>query len=472
MHGMGRGIRILGFLVLAGAVDALAATGTTTQLSTGSATDQQNSPAISGTDVVWTDVKTSSGVSNFDIYLYDVAGSGAPINLTNTPNEQEFLEDIDGSYVVWTRTSSGVPGDIILYDIAMQRAATVASSTSWIYFEQPAVRGHWLTFLQATSTQVDVDLYDINTAAAYHITNDAATQGRPRVGGDYVVYEDYGSGNADVYGWQISTNGPSFAIATGANPQMTPDIDGNTVVYVETLNGHDQLFAYDLTTKQARQLTSAPSAKILPRISGSRIVWSDDRNGNLDLYYYDLSTSTEAPLVTGAGDQFLSDIDGNRVVYTDNASGFQQVWMFTFSTVTPPPPPTLPEGCDPDKTDLVGKQTVMTRASYRPVYAKGSFAAEPGRTYYVCVENGDPSGKERTTQFVFSVDTRIELTPTNFRPLTNPPRWVTADLGLRKAFLMRRPGMSGSWVTQHDWSAALFGMLTPTRVTVSIRVLK
>src|SRR5262249_39826930 len=156
----------------------------------------------------------------------------------------------------------------------------------------------------------------------------------------------------DVYGWQISTSGPRFAIATGPDAQVTPDIDGNTVVYVQAVNGADQLFAFDLTTRTSRQLTSVASNKVLPRISGNRIVWSDDRSGNLDLYYYDLSTNTEDALVTGAGDQFLSDIDGNRVVYTDNSAGFEQVYLFTFAD-SDPPPSDLPEGCDPSKTQLV-----------------------------------------------------------------------------------------------------------------------
>ena len=323
-------------VVLALSLSACAgAAGTITQLSQGSPTDQQNSPAISGTNVVWTDASTPLvGVTNFDIFLFSL-GSPSPLNVTNTPSEQEFLEDIDGTNVVWTHTTAGIPGDIVLYDTATANVATIAHSNTTVHFEQPAIRGRHISFLQVTSTQVDVVLYDNLSGTSAMVTNDAAVQAHPRVGDDVVVYEDYNSGNADIFGWRISTSGPPFPIATGSNSQTTPDIDGNTVIWVEDLGAAgQQIFVYDLASQTTKQLTNSVSNKILPRIAGHRIVWSDDRNGNLDLFMYDMSTQTEQPLVTGPGDQFLADIDGDRVVYTDNAAGFQQVFLFTFAANT------------------------------------------------------------------------------------------------------------------------------------------
>jgi beta propeller repeat protein len=451
-------MRHLGVLLIAGfSVSANAATGTITRLSNGSAADQQNSPAISGNEVVWTDVVTGPP-ANFDIYAYDVT-TGQSINLTNTPLDQEFLEDIDGANVVWTHTSAGIPGDIVLYDLTMNRASTIASSTTTAHYQSPSIRGNYVVFLKVTATQNDVLLYDMTNGPVV-VTNDAAMQGHPRVGGDTVVFEDYSAGNSDILGWPISTAGPSFAIATGAGDQITPDIDGNTVIWVS----NNQIFGYDLTTKATTQLTTATSTKVLPRISGSRIVWSDDRNGNLDLYTYDLSTNTESPLVTGAGDQYLSDIDGDHVVYTDNASSFEQVFMYTFPD-PPPPPSNLPEGCDPAKTNLVGSPVVMTKSGHRPVYASGPFSPDPNKTYHVCVENGQPDGSQRTTQFSFQLGEREILNPSDFKPTDNPPHYVAAPISLKHHGHHDDSDCDG-------WEAALFGRYTPSRVTVSIRVSK
>jgi beta propeller repeat protein len=317
-----------------------------------------------------------------------------------------------------------------------------------------------VVFLQVGKTTNDVMLYDMTNGPAV-VTSDAAMQGHPRVGGDTVVFEDYTNGNSDILGWSVATQGPSFLIAGGAGDQITPDIDGNTVIWV----ANNQIYAYDLASKATRQLTSATSTKVLPRISGSRIVWSDDRNGNLDLYTYDLSKGLEEPLVTGAGDQYLSDIDGNRVVYTDNASGFEQVMMFTFADA--PPPPSLPEGCDPAKTDAVGSPVVMSRSGKRPVYASGSFKADNNRTYWVCVDNGAPDGSLRTTQFSFQYEDREILNPSDFKPTSDPPRHVAAKLPVNRKSLRDDDDDCVA-----EWEAALFGRYQQARATVTIRVSK
>src|SRR5258708_19645301 len=68
---------------------ASAANGVITRLSTGSLTEQQNSPAISGNLVVWTDALTPpGGASNFDIFLLDLATGFPPLTLPHPPNSQ------------------------------------------------------------------------------------------------------------------------------------------------------------------------------------------------------------------------------------------------------------------------------------------------------------------------------------------------------------------------------------------------
>ena len=313
-----------------GAASATGA-GTITQLSSGSSTNQQNEPAISGTRVVWTNALTlPSGTANFDTFLLDVASGTPAVNLNNTPADQEFLPDIDNGNIVWIHTATNtIPGDIVLYNIVSGTATTIATSSPALFFQQPAIRGHYVAFVRGGS-QFDISLYDIVAGTTTAITNDIAVQAHPRVGSDMVVYEDYNTGTGQIVGYRISTSGPPTAMSPGTANQVTPDIDGNTVVWVQTVSGSDQIFALDMTTNTVTQLTTVASSKILPRISGNRIIWSDDRAGNLDIYMYDLSTHAEQALIAGVGDQFLSDIDGDRVVYVSNAAGFEQVYEFVF----------------------------------------------------------------------------------------------------------------------------------------------
>ena len=436
-------------------------TGVTTRLTTGSANSTQTWPMISGTDVVWTNAGT-----DFDVYWMDIATTNPAINLTNTPSEQEYLEDIDGTDVVFTRTSTTSSGDIVVYDTTTGYSNTVAASIGPIHYEQPAIRGRYIVYVRS-STQSDIDGYDNATGLAFDslVTNDAALQAKPRVAGDYIVWEDYRNGSADIYGYQISTSGPAFAIATGASGQTSPDIDGNRVVWIDDASGSDQIWSYDLTTKISTQLTRAASNKVQPRISGTRVVWADDRAGNLDIYSYDFTASTEDVIVSGAGDQMLSDIDGNRVVYTSNDSGFESVYLFTISA--PPPPDPLPVGCDPAKTTIVGSFTLDRTGSSRgrSSYGFGWYAAQPGATYYICVENGKPDGSARTSNLVAVDDFQLVISPIDLRPSMNPPHWVAKQVTSRRSWSW--------WGNFHYYSAALFGRdRAAAHATVSLRKLK
>jgi len=440
--------------------------GTITQLSTGSAASTQTAPAISRGNVVWTDTaQLGGGATNADIFFLDLAG-GPARNLTNTPGEQEYLEDIDGGNVVFTHTSPAMPGDILVYDTSLGSSTTIASSDALVRYAQPAVRGNYVVYIRFIGAQPDVDGYDLALGAPLsQITNDAALQLHPRVSDDLVVFEDYGSGSADIMGYRIGGGGLPFAIASGPNAQLTPDVDGDWVVWVETIApGNDQIVAWNAATNAQRTLTTVASNKVQPRISGNQVVWADDRAGNLDIRSYDLATNVEDVLVDGPGDQMLSALDGNRVVYTSNQTGFEQIYLFT---TTAPPPSDLPPGCDPALTDLVGASTHVTKVGRKPEVERGQFDAVKGRRYFLCVENGLPNGTQRTFQVVAAADQRIVLTPANFRPHNDPPRWVAARLPTAGDDDLRH-GMAPG---RHRWQLAAAGP-GPATLNVSVRVAK
>jgi TolB protein len=432
--------------------------GMITKLSTAVASTSQTAPAISGTSVVWTQGEAlSSGATNFDIFFLDL-GTMPSRNLTNTPGEQEFLEDVDGTNVVFTHTSPSSSGDIVIYDTISNTGTPIAVGSSAVRYEQPAIRGRYVVYVKS-GARTDIAGYDNALGVPMmQLTDDAAVQAHPRVSGDYVVFEDYGSGNADVYGYRVSTAGPAFPIATGLSAQSMPDIDGDWVVWVETAGGTDQVMAYNLATLATTALTTVASNKLQPRVSGSRVVWADDRNGNWDIYSYDFASAREEAMIDGAYDQMLSDIDGNRVVYTSNEGGFEEIYLFTPSAL--PPPVELPFGCDPGKTDAYDAPVTMVRTTRRPVFATRAFTPVTGKSLYVCVENGKADGSERTTELLFGADDRMLLNPADFKPNDNPPRWVAAEV------------FDSKKAKSHLWTAVLFGSKMPSTVTITLRVAK
>ena len=444
--------------------------GTSTQLGAAAGTSQ-SSPALSGAGVVWTNFDGTQ----FDIYYQDVSVAGSsPTNLTASLPGDQFLQDIDRGSVVFTNTKPGAASsDILLVDASTRATTTIASGGSSVNFAHPAIGSSWIVFERITS-QYDIDLVDrtTNSSPGFQVTFDAAVQRFPRVSGNVVVYEDYAAdpNTASVAGCLIdmSTGCTTFSVASVGRQ---PDIDGDNVVYVgRDGGGGDQIFLYNVSADTTTQLTTVASAKSQPRVSGNRVVWNDQRSGDYDIYAYDLTAHTETKVLGQAGvDETLGDLDGDRLVYQTSAGA---VFVFTFAGVAPGD---LPLGCDPAKTTLVDGPVSLKQATRRPVYGGHGFTAVPGKTYYVCVDDGAADGSHRTSQVMVAVDNGIVLTPADFKPEKDPPKHVAVQLLLDK--------MHGRWADDddgrdhddnngvHSWSAALFGAAGST-IAVSIRVAK
>ncbi|HMC54123.1 MAG TPA: hypothetical protein VKH19_03040 [Gemmatimonadaceae bacterium] len=288
--------------------------------------------SVSGTQFVWTDI-TQDKFGNPTIYrlfTYDVATNAIVQVATGF-----YVADIDAGRVGWIDPNTG--GLVLRGGVS---GTYVESDATGI----PSIHGRyaaWIRDPQDLVTETGVRLLDLTLGTATTIVDDDRIQSRPRVGDDYVVYEDYDAAtfpeNGDIKAYRIST-GESITVAAGAASQTQPDIDGHTVVYVQSAGGTDQLFAFDLDTHVTQQLTTVPSTKAHPRISGSRVVWADDRNGDFDIYGRDLATGQEVALVRLPDFQGRPDIDGNRVVYTDNLTGYYRVALFTIGGDRPAAP--------------------------------------------------------------------------------------------------------------------------------------
>ncbi len=86
----------------------------------------------------------------------------------------------------------------------------------------------------------------------------------------------------------------------------------------------DDIFLYNLATKQFKRITEVPARRYSLRISGHRLVWADNRNEmrehytNADIYSYDIATGEEHPVAVAKGSQQTPSISGDLVVWADN----------------------------------------------------------------------------------------------------------------------------------------------------------
>ncbi|MCK4733445.1 MAG: hypothetical protein KAT65_13415, partial [Methanophagales archaeon] len=157
------------------------------------------------------------------------------------------------------------------------------------------------------------------TVTEFPICTDPAGQANPAISGDIVVWTDYRNGNADIYGYDLSTN-TEFPICTDPAGQANPAISGNIVVWRDDRNYYStglDIYGYDLSTDAEFPICTDGAWQQHPAISGDIVVWMDKRNGNQDIYGYNLSSQEELEVYTEPTWQGYPAISGNIVVWWD-----------------------------------------------------------------------------------------------------------------------------------------------------------
>lgn len=94
------------------------------------------------------------------------------------------------------------------------------------------------------------------------------------------------------------------------------DICNNWIVW----NANSDIFAYNIQTGEAKQLTADVHDQRNPRISENIVVWEDSRNqvegeSNYDIYGYDLMKNEEFVVSSDSADEFLAGVDDGYVAF-------------------------------------------------------------------------------------------------------------------------------------------------------------
>jgi len=123
------------------------------------------------------------------------------------------------------------------------------------------------------------------------------------------------------------------------------DISGNYVVWsdlrnektpIGNLGSYDvanaDIFLYDLSTGEERQLTTDPSAQINPRIWNNYIVWMDNASDAIKEYpshwqivLYNIASGEQKTISSGSGGHTSPDIDAGNVVWEDGRNVINRV---------------------------------------------------------------------------------------------------------------------------------------------------
>ena len=290
--------------------------------------------------IVWQDYRNG----NWDIYLQRFNSSGAAqggntkVNDDAGTADQDYPSiDMEGSgnfVIVWEDNRNGN------WDIYLQRFNSSGAA-------------------QGVNIKVNDD---VGTSRQY--SPSIAMDGS---GNFVIVWQDYRSGNYDIYFQRYSSNGEAIGVNTKANddagtasqwdPSIAMDGSGNfVIVWVDYRNGNSDIYyqrynssgvAEGVNTKADDDAGTAEQWDPSIAMDGSGnfvIVWQDYRSGNYDIYFQRYSSNGEAigvntkanndAGIAGQLDPSIAmDGSGNFViVWEDGRSGNGDIYFQRYSS--------------------------------------------------------------------------------------------------------------------------------------------
>jgi len=313
--------------------------------------EHQSEPVIYGDYIVWTDYRNDNGSGmNSDIYMYDMSTHREQSICTN--DRRQVRPDIYGNWIVWEDNRDRSLEDdwnIYAYDLVANIEVQVTKNKD--NQNNPAIYKDLVVWEDVRRTlkdpaRHDNDIYikDITTGVdgdEYPLTIAEGEQIDADIYGNYVVWTDRRSGNADIYLYDLSldtdsdgtpnyldddynkyipTSPPDPAerpLVTNPDKQHNPAIHGDYVVYQDNRNGNSDIYLFNLKNNTEIAITKTPEDESLPRIYDGYIVYEKLLDTQREIFYYDLVTSKSYQITYQPSSQEFPDIYGRYVVWLD-----------------------------------------------------------------------------------------------------------------------------------------------------------
>lgn len=86
----------------------------------------------------------------------------------------------------------------------------------------------------------------------------------------------------------LSGCGSTTQVTTNTADQTRPRVFGDYIVWEDERNVGRDIYLYEISSGTETQITDEAASQWYPAISGDYVVWQDRRNGNWDIYMFDL----------------------------------------------------------------------------------------------------------------------------------------------------------------------------------------
>lgn len=207
-----------------------------------------------------------------------------------------------GPYVAYERDSELVASTDIWYCL-MPAGVHVPLCEAEGSQESPDVFGHNFVWADDRPDMLgnhwDIYVRDARTSVETNLTMSPWEDRRPRISGNWVVYESlqpFGTG-WDIYAQRLGPpDTPPLPVCTQPGDQQKPAIWGNLIVWQDTREGLAKIYGYDLASGKEFRVSPIDinAADMEPDISQNVVVWSRYRTFTPDVYgaLLDFSTIT------------------------------------------------------------------------------------------------------------------------------------------------------------------------------------
>lgn len=159
------------------------------------------------------------------------------------------------------------------------------------------------------------------------ITDDPASQEKPSISEDYIVWQDNRHGNWDIYLYQRSTS-TTTRLTTDSGNQWLPIVRGNYIAWYDNSSGSTNIVLYDIAAGDVKDVincdakTTIPygSTGFKPALSEKYVAWVEENDGRV--YYYDIEAEDPVgPVSTSMATQAWPSLYGSIIVWEDYRHG-------------------------------------------------------------------------------------------------------------------------------------------------------
>jgi len=166
------------------------------------------------------------------------------------------------------------------------------------------------------------------------ITDNPASQEKPSISGDYIVWQDNRNGNWDIYLYDRSKEEEPILLTKGeAGNQWMPIVRGNYVAWYDDSSGKTNVVLYDIDAGEvkdvidcdAQTVIPGPETGFKPALSEKYVAWVE--SGEEKIKYYEIGTGKSGYVSQSGGLQSWPSLYGSHIAWEETLNGNTDIYM-------------------------------------------------------------------------------------------------------------------------------------------------